>query len=278
MHGRVILILMMLWSGCAAAAELVDATERSVAIPDHIARVVPAGPPAAVLLEAVAPDLMAGWPSSMGKGARALLSPDAAKLPQIPRVTGRQDVSEQIKALKPDLILDYGAVTPRFADVARTTQERTGIPTILLDGALPKIPQTLRQLGAILHREQRAEVLARFAEALLALPASGIHPRVLYARGPDGLIVAAPNTDVTEVFTHLGWIVVAPAGQGTFRPSSVDAIRDRSGGAGRTCPGVAQPAVRLGGGTAVDQPAAGAGMAGRPRSGDTRRAVQCCDL
>jgi iron complex transport system substrate-binding protein len=225
MLGRVVLFLVLAWSGGAAAAEIVDATERSVQIPDHIARVVPAGPPAAVLLEAIAPDLMAGWPSSMGNGARALLPPDAAKLPQIPRVTGREDVSEQIKALKPDLILDYGAVTPRYAEVARMTQQRTGIPTILLDGALPKIPDTFRHLGAILHREERAEVLARFAEALLALPASSIHPRVLYARGPDGLIATAPNTDVTEVFTQLGWKVVAPEGSGTFRPTSVDAIR-----------------------------------------------------
>lgn len=225
MHGRVILVLMTLWSGCTGAAELIDATGRSIQIPDRVNRIVPAGPPAAVLLDAIAPDLMVGWPSSVGKGARALLSKDAAKLPQIPRVTGREDVSEQIKMLKPDLILDYGAVTPRFADVAQTMQQRTGIPTILLDGALPNIPMTLRQLGAILHREERGELLARFAEALLALPASAVHPRVLYARGPEGLIVAAPNTDVTEVFTHLGWQVVAPDGQGTFRPTSIDAIR-----------------------------------------------------
>ena len=78
-------------------------------------------------------------------------------------------MSEQIKALKPDLILDYGTVSPRYADLAQTTQQRTGIPTILLDGALAKIPGRLRQLGAILHREERAETLAQFAEALLAL-------------------------------------------------------------------------------------------------------------
>ena len=34
---------------------------------------------------------------------------------------------------------------------------------------------------------------------------------------PDGLTVAAPGTDVAEVFTRLGWQVVAPAGKGTFR-------------------------------------------------------------
>ncbi len=225
MHGRVILFMTMLWSGTATAADVVDATGRMVQVPDHVTRVVPAGPPAAVLLDAIAPDLMAGWPSSTGNGARALLTPDAAKLPQIPRVTGREDVTEGIKALHPDLILDYGTVSPRFADLARTTQQRTGIPAILLDGSMAKIPETVRILGAVLRRQERAEVVAKFAEALLALPASGNHPRVLYARGPDGLLAAAPNTDVTEVFTRLGWTVVAPDGEGTFRPTSVEAIR-----------------------------------------------------
>jgi iron complex transport system substrate-binding protein len=225
MHGRVILILAMVWSGVAAAAEVVDATGRTVQIPDHPVHIVPAGPPAAVLLEAVAPDLMAGWPSPLSDEARAVLPPDAAKLPQIPRVTGRADVSDEIKALKPDLILDYGTVSPRYADLALATQQRTGIPTILLDGSLAKIPDVLRTLGRILHREDRAEILARFAEALLTLTAPSAHPTVLYARGADGLTVAAPNIDVTEVFTRLGWPVVAPEGQGTFRSASIDEIR-----------------------------------------------------
>jgi iron complex transport system substrate-binding protein len=225
MHGRVILAMLMLCSRLAVAAEVVDATGRTVQVPDHIAHIVPAGPPAAVLLEAIAPDLIAGWPSPVSEDARALLSPDAAKLPQIPRLTGRADVLDEIKALKPDLILDYGTVSPRYADLAQATQQRTGIPTILLDGSLAKIPGVMRTLGGILQRQERAEILARFAEALLTLQASGAHPRELYARGPDGLTVAAPNTDVTEVFTRLGWQVLAPDGQGTFRSASIDAIR-----------------------------------------------------
>jgi iron complex transport system substrate-binding protein len=226
MAGRMILILAMVWSGLASAAEVVDAAGRTVHLPDRLTRIVPAGPPAAVLLEAVAPDLMAGWPSPLSGDARALLSPEAAKLPQIPRVTGRSDVFGAIKALKPDLILDYGTVSPRYADIAQATQQRTGIPTLLLDGALPKIPDVLRTLGIILHREDRAETLARFAEALLGLPTPGAHLRALYARGMDGLLVAAPDTDVTEVFTRLGWQVLAPEGQGTFRPASIEAIRN----------------------------------------------------
>ena len=115
-------------------------------------------------------------------------------------------------------------MAPRYADLARATQQRTGIPTILLDGALADIPHSIRILGGILHREGRAETLATFAEAVLALPRAQRHPRVVYARGADGLTVAGPGTDVTAVFTRLGWEVLAPDGNGTFRPSSIAAI------------------------------------------------------
>jgi iron complex transport system substrate-binding protein len=224
---RIFLVAIALcWSGAGLAANIVDATGRTVPVPADIRRVLPAGPPAAVLLAAVAPDLMIGWPSPIAPRARALLSPQAAQLPQVPRVTGREDVTDRIVALKPDLIVDYGTVSPRYSELARTTQQRTGIPTILLDGSLENIPNAFRTLGSVLHRQARAEGLARFAEALLSL-STGSHttPRVLSARGADGLTVDAAGTDVTEVFTHLGWRVVAPPGSGTFRQASMDEIR-----------------------------------------------------
>jgi len=226
---RLIFILPLLCSGTALAAEVTDSTGRAVQVPDRIMHVVPAGPPAAILLEAIAPDLMVGWPGPLSDEARALL-PDSANHPRIPRLTGRDDVSDKIKALKPDLIIDYGEVTPRYFELAQTTQQKTGIPTLLFAGSLDNIPRVIREVGAILHREARAETLAAYAEAMLALPVMplpaslGAHPRVLYARGADGLTVTAPDTDVTEVFKRLGWQVIAPDGQGTFRKSSIEAI------------------------------------------------------
>ncbi len=177
-----------------------------------------------MLLEAIAPDLIVGWPGPLSDEAKGLL-PDSANHPRIPRLTGRDDVTDKIKALKPDLIIDYGEVTPRYFELARATQQKTGVPTLLFSGTLDNIPRVIREVGVVLHREARAETLATFAEAMLALPpAAGAHPRVLYARGADGLNVTAPDTDVTEVFKHLGWQVVAPQGQGTFRASSIEAI------------------------------------------------------
>jgi iron complex transport system substrate-binding protein len=224
MRGWALVAIGLIWSASVTAAQVTDATGRAVDVPDQITRIAPAGPPAAVLLAIVAPDLMVGWPGPVSDPARALLSPDAAKQKQIPRLTGREDVSDKIAALKPDVIIDYGDVSPRYADLATSTQQRTGIPTLLLNGALDKIPETVRLLGQILHRPDRANDVARFAEALLSLPRPDTHPTVVYARGPDGLTVAAGG-DVTAVFDLLGWKILAPEGQGTFRKTSVDAIR-----------------------------------------------------
>ncbi|MGA9013429.1 MAG: hypothetical protein WB509_13105, partial [Acetobacteraceae bacterium] len=197
-----IAVSLLWWSGTVLAADIVDATGRNVQVPEHIEHILPAGPPAAILLAALAPDLMLGWTSPISDEARAFLSPEAARLPQVPRLTGRDDVLDKVIALRPDLIVDYGTVSPRYADLARATQQRTGVPTLLLDGSLAEIPHVFRSLGNILHREGRAETLAKFTEALLAVPTNQTaHPRVVCARGDDGLAVVAPGTDLAETFT-----------------------------------------------------------------------------
>lgn len=221
MAGRIWLLVALLLASRARAAEIVDATGRHVTVPDHIAHVLPAGPPAAVLMAVLAPDLMLGWPHGPPEAARDWLPPEVAGLPAVPAVTGKADVTEAVKKLAPDLVLDYGNTTPRYQDLARGLASRTGIPTVLLDGNLRGVPGVLRALGALLHREGRAEALARMAEALLDMqPPGGADTRVVYARGADGLDLAPPEAPAAEVFSLLGWKVLAPP-KGAGRPVTV---------------------------------------------------------
>ena len=209
----------------ATAAEVTDATGRTVTVPDHIRHVLPAGPPAAVLLAAIAPGRMTGFPGPVSAASRAALDQAVGGLPVVPRLTGPQDSTAEVQSLHPDLILDYGSVAPRYAQLAQDTQRKTGIPTVLFDGALENIPAVARTLGKILEQPEQAESVARFAEAILALPnPPGGKKRVLYARGSDGTLTAAAGTDVTAVFARLGWQVLAPDGTGTFRSAGAEAI------------------------------------------------------
>jgi iron complex transport system substrate-binding protein len=224
---RLLLVLLFV-PAAARAVEIVDATGRTVTIPDHVARVLPAGPPAAVLLLALAPDLMLGFPMDVAPEARAFLSPEAASLPRIPRLTGKEDVTDQIRALKPDLIVDYGDVTPAYVELAKKTQERLGVPVILLDGTLDKTPRALKALGEALHRGARADVVAKMVAAqLLAAqshPSSSPPRRVVYLRGTDPWRAVAPGVGASDVFTLLKWRVVAPDGTGAFRPITLEQI------------------------------------------------------
>jgi iron complex transport system substrate-binding protein len=220
-----LLLLLLLQPLSVAGAELQDATGRSIRIPDQPLRVLPAGPPAAVLLAALAPDLMLGWPHAPSPATRTWLPDTTVGLPTVPMLTGRQDATDQAVALHPDLILDYGTISPRYVQLIESVQTKTGIPAALLDGALPKTPQVLRALGIALHREDRGELLARQAEAILAaVPvARGAAPRVYYGRGPDGL-VGTPGSGAGEVFALLGWQVLTPEASGTPSRTSIEAI------------------------------------------------------
>jgi iron complex transport system substrate-binding protein len=205
----------------ASARSVVDATGRTVEIPNRIERVMPAGQPAAVLLYTLAPEKMIGWPHSPGPAAKSLLGPRFADLPVlVPLVRDGKVEAEQIKTARPDVILDYGSTSSRYADRAKMVQEATGIPVLLLDGKLERTPEIYRLLGAILGTEERAADLAGAAERLLAVTRQRAQARreagpirVYYARSADGLTTATAASSLGDVLRLVGLVNVADGAQ-----------------------------------------------------------------
>ena len=180
----------------AEAASVTDGAGRSVAVPLRVARVFPAGPPAAITMYTTAPDLLLGWPRANRPAEREFLLPDVGSRPEVGRVTGRGNTAnlEAVLALKPDLILDIGSVNATYVSLADRVQEQTGIPYALLDGRFDGIAATYRIIGALIGRREQADALARYAEETIATISGRIaaipperRPRVYYARGPRGL-------------------------------------------------------------------------------------------
>jgi len=151
------LALFPLLAAPADARSVIDATGRTLQLPDRVGRVMPAGQPAAVLLYTLAPEKMVGWLHAPSAAARALLDPDFGGLPELmPLVRDGRVQSEQIKAARPVVILDYGSTSSRHAERATMVQEATGIPVLVLDGRLERTPEIYRFLGEILETEERA--------------------------------------------------------------------------------------------------------------------------
>ena len=230
--GLALTALLALTDG-AAARPFTDAAGRTVEIPDRVTRVLAAGPPAAVLLYSLAPDLIAGWVSAPAPAALPYLEPRTRALPAFGRLTGRGGTAnvEAVLAAKPDLIVDSGSLGPTYASLADRVQAQTGIPYILLDGGFSRIPETYRQLGAALGRQADADALAAYAQdltdtvakAIGPLPASQ-RPRVYYARGSRGLETGFAGAINTELLEAAGASNVAQDGGGRLGTVSPEQV------------------------------------------------------
>ena len=180
----------------ARAQNVTDAAGRAVPVPARVERIFPAGPPAAIALYTVAPDLLLGWARATTATEREFLLPDVGSRPEVGRITGRGNTAnlEVVLALKPDLILDIGTVNPTFVSLADRVQQQTGVPYALLDGRFDGIAGSYRLIGELVGRRDAAEERARYVEntvktitSRIAEIAPGERPRVYYARGPRGL-------------------------------------------------------------------------------------------
>ncbi len=217
----------------ALAQTVTDAAGRAVPIPAKVTRVFPAGPPAAILLYTLAPDLLLGWPRANRPEECEFMLPDVCARPELGRITGRGNTAnlEVVLALKPDLILDVGSTSGTFVSLAARVQEQTGIPYALLDGRFDAAAQTYRTLGALTHRGKEAEALARHAEETMttirqridAIPADR-RPRVYYARGPRGLDTGLGGSINVETIEFLGARNVAGERKGGLAIVSVEQV------------------------------------------------------
>src|SRR5262249_58999098 len=84
-------------------------------------------------------------------------------LPELGRLTGRGDTAnvEVVLKARPDVIFDYGSVSPTFSSLAARVQEQTGIPYLLIDGRLDRTPASLRRPRGAPDVSARADGVAR---------------------------------------------------------------------------------------------------------------------
>ncbi|MBX9460131.1 MAG: hypothetical protein KL785_02340 [Brevundimonas sp.] len=108
------------------------------------------------------------------------------------------------------MVIDYGDADSEHRGLAARMQARLGVDWRLIDGALPRIPEALREAGRLLGVVDRAEDLADAAAGVIArwrkAPAG---PAFYYARGADGLETGFRGALATEVLEGAGWTNVA---------------------------------------------------------------------
>ena len=197
-------------------------------------RIYAAGPPASILVFAVAPDKLIGWTSAFREAERPYIPARYADLPTLGRLTGRGNTAnvEIVLRAKPDLIVDYGTVSQTLASLAERVQEQTGIPYLLLDGDFDRMPEAILQIGRIAQEEMRAAALARYAtdtvsdisRRIASIPHDR-RPRVYYGRGPQGLNTGLAGSINVESIEQLGAVnVAAELGRGGLVQVSIEQV------------------------------------------------------
>ncbi|NLS18340.1 iron ABC transporter substrate-binding protein [Rhizobium sp. P40RR-XXII] len=218
----------------AEARVITDAAGRTVSVPDKINRILVAGPPATVLVYVLAPEKLVGWAHAPDDAAKAYLMPSVRSLPSVGRLTGKDGTisAQAVMDAKPDIILDAGTVDPTYKALADKVQSATGIPYILIDGSFARTADTLRDVGALIGVEDRANKLADYAdsaikdlnEKLATLP-NDPRPRVYYGRGADGLETGLSGSINLEILDAVGTMnVAAAAGKGGLAKVTVQQV------------------------------------------------------
>lgn len=210
---RLLAPALLAWGTALAQAPVVDATGREVRPPAKVARVYAAGPPASMLVFAIAPEKLAGWTRAFRADEAQFVPPRYAALPELGRLTGRGNTAnvEVVLNAKVDLIVDAGSTGATLASLARQVEGQTGIPYALFDGRIESTPATLRALGRLMGDASRAEALAAWYEEALkdvrsrvARVPDAARPRVYYGRGPAGLQTGGAGSINVEVLDFLG--------------------------------------------------------------------------
>ena len=222
--GRLAALFLVLAAPTAhAAREFTDDAGRKVALPDRVTRVYAAGPPASVLVFALAPDTLIGWTRGFKEDEAKWIAPKYARLAELGRLTGRGNTAnvEVVLKARPDLIVDMGSTSPTFASLADRVQSQTGIPYILLDGRLDATAQQIEKLANALGVPESGRELSAYARSVIdpilakiaAVPKDK-RPTVYYARGPQGLTTGLAGSINVEMIEFLGATNVAGQDRG----------------------------------------------------------------
>lgn len=180
----------------APTREITDMLGRKVVLPAKISKVYGSSPPANHLLYAVAPDLMAGLSFPVSEADKRFLRPQTPSLPLLGAVMGqgRQFNPEEILKAKPDFVLAW---VDRFGNASDTEARfaKIGLPVVIIRlDSLDDYPATLKFLGDLLGRGERAEALSSYVSAAITRVTEAVKSippeqrlRVYYTQTSDGL-------------------------------------------------------------------------------------------
>lgn len=208
----IFLAFFALLSTVLEARTIVDMASRTVEIPDKINKVYVNHQPGIVLMHTIDLDLLVGWSFDLLSGEKRIVPEKYHKLPVLGTTGGNNSANrEVVMAAKPDIAIMFTYVEDMTVNLANDFQKSTGIPVVMAEMKVKKIPEVYRFVGKVINREERCEKLAEYCEKILEksekickeLKESEMI-KVYYAQGPKGLNSSASGTSHGEIIDMAG--------------------------------------------------------------------------
>lgn len=189
-----------------------DMAGREVEVPNQINKVFTTSPVGTIALYSIDPTKVAGLNKEVSPAETKYLDEDFQKLPILGTYKNSTEGNEEeILKANPDIIISMGDVDEKWIGEADESQERLGIPFLMVDGALDKLDETYKFLGELLGEEERAKELADYckrtivdSKKLASEISEDERVTIYYADGDEGLVTNVKGSLHTQAIDLIG--------------------------------------------------------------------------
>jgi iron complex transport system substrate-binding protein len=203
--------------GSATSREITDMAGRTMTVPAEIVTIFSANAVAAIYLYTLVPDMLLGWNYELNIIERSIILEQYHSLPNF----GMGDAVnyEAVIAAFPSIALNVSAINAGTIDQSDIMAERLGVPVVMVSDFLGDAAEVYRFLGSLFGVEDRAEMLAEYAERTFADIAGMTIPEserisIYFGNGEDSLETAPAGSWHGQVIDMINAINVADLGAG----------------------------------------------------------------
>ena len=187
----------------------VDSAGREVEVPVEIKSIIPSGDMAQMFIWPLASDKLATVSKTLSETQKHYLGNSTDGLSETGNLykTGSQLNIEEVAAIHPDIIIDFGEPKDTIVEDLDNLQELLGIPCVFIEGNLVDTASSYRMLGDLLNMPEEGERLAAYVEDIVGTVDRVFETTekkdVVVLNGTDGLGCIASGTYFDEIWAYM---------------------------------------------------------------------------
>jgi len=216
----------------AATVSYTDDLGRTVTLPKHIERLLPAGLISQYVLFPLSADQFVGLSVKWNSSAKGIIPDTYLDIPFAGQIYGGKAAfnMEEVLRLSPQVVIDVGERKKGMQEDLDKIQSQLGIPVIHIDASTATMEQAYEKLGSLLGKETEAKALGRYCAEVLertkSITAAG-KVKGIYVVGEKGINVLAKGSyqgECVDMLMDNLAVIENPSAKGTGNEVDMERI------------------------------------------------------